>query len=360
MSLKGKIKKLANVKDNICVTISLNTHRTHPDSLKDEILLKNLVVEAEKRLTDEYGKRPVAKILERLSTIESKIDRDKNLDSMHIFVSDNTEEIIKTIWPTHHDRVTIGESFDLRALIKADNRSTEYMILVLSQEGGVHLYSAINECITDEIKNEDFPFSETPYYIPDREQRSDAKLVDDIIREFFNNVDKALIKVARENELKCIVICTEDNFSKLMQVTDDASVYIGYAPIDYNNSKPHHVAGQGWDIIKDELYNEQKEAIEDMKEAISQHKVLTDLQEIYRAAIDGRGDTLIVFEDFLQPVIMKDERTLERADDTGKPDVIEDITSDIAWNIIDKGGRVYFTGQEEIKELGDIVLKTRY
>ncbi len=359
MSLKGKIKKLANVHDPICVTISLNTHRTHPDSLKDEILLKNLVTEAEKRLIEEFGKRPAAKVLERLSTIEEKINRNESLDSMHIFLSDNTEEIIKTIWPTPQDRVIIGESFDLRALIKDYNRSTEYMIMVLSQ-GGVLLYNAVNECITKEIKNEDFPFAETPYYTANGEERSNAKLVDDLIREFYNEVDKSLIRVARENELKTIVIGTEDNFSKLLQVTDDASVYIGYAPIDYNNSKPHNVVEQAWEIIKEELHNERKDAIEDVKEAISQHKVLTDLQEIYQAAIDGRGDTLIVYEDFSQPVAMKDERTFERVNDIDKPNVIEDITSVIAWDILDKGGRVYFTHQEEIKDLGEIVLKTRY
>lgn len=359
MTLKEQIKKLAGDKDELCVTISLNTHRTHPDSLKDEILLKNLLNEAETRVTEEFGKRPAAAVLDRISKVGDKVNRDYNLDSLHIFLSEDTEEIVKLIWPTFQDRVTIGESFDLRPLIKAYNRSTEYLILVLSQ-GGVHLYDAMNDSIIGEVKNEDFPFGEMPYYIPNREERSDAKRVDDLIREFFNQVDKALVKVAQEKELGCIVISTEDNFSKLREVSDNLDVYLGHAPIDYDNSKPHDIVKPAWDIIRILLSQQRAAAIEEMSEAVGEHRVLTDLHEIYEAAIDGRGDMLIVYEDFIQPVIMKDERTFDLVDDVTLPGIIDDITSDIAWEVLLKGGRVFFTKQEEIKEFGDIVLKTRY
>ena len=97
-----------------------------------------------------------------------------------------------------------------------------------------------------------------------------------------------------------------------------------------------------------------------MKEAVSQGKDLTDLQEIFQAAIDGRGEMLIVHQNFVQPVLMKDDRTFDLVDDVTKPDVIDDITSNIAWEVISKKGSVIFTTQEEIKELGEIVLKTRF
>jgi len=43
MVLKEKLKQLTDEKGNLCVTISLNTHRTHPENAQDEILLKNLI-----------------------------------------------------------------------------------------------------------------------------------------------------------------------------------------------------------------------------------------------------------------------------------------------------------------------------
>ena len=93
---------------------------------------------------------------------------------------------------------------------------------------------------------------------------------------------------------------------------------------------------------------------------MGQGSVLTDLQEIYQASIDGRGDLLIVHDNYVQPVYLTGERAFELVTDKTKPGVIDDITSDIAWNVLSKNGRVIFTMQDEIKELGKIVLKTRY
>jgi hypothetical protein len=47
-------------------------------------------------------------------------------------------------------------------------------------------------------------------------------------------------------------------------------------------------------------------------------------------------------------------------DDATTPNAIDDITSTIAWEVLSKKGRIFFTSQDEIKDLGKIVLKTRY
>ena len=93
---------------------------------------------------------------------------------------------------------------------------------------------------------------------------------------------------------------------------------------------------------------------------MGQGSVLTDLQEIYQASIDGRGDLIIVHDNYVQPVYLTGERAFELVTDKTKPGVIDDITNDIAWNVLSKNRRVIFTMQDEIKELGKIVLKTRY
>lgn len=359
MALKDKLIKLANERNKPSVTISLNTHRTHPDSLKDEILLKNLLNEAEKRVIEEYGKRPAASLLEKIATVGNEINRDYNLDSLHIFLSNDTKEIIKITWPTHEDKVQIGETFDIRSIIKAYNRVEEYYILVLSQ-GGVNLYEAMNDVIIIEIKNEYFPFGPNPNYPGDAELKSNAKLMGDLVKEYFNDVDKAMVKAHNELALPCVVIGTEDNYSRLLEVADKLDIYLGHRPIDYNNTANHHLAQQGWEVMKQKMHEERAEAIDEMREAIGTGKVLTDIAEIYRAAIDGNGDMLIVYEEFSQPAKIVDERTIELADDPMAEDVVEDITSTIAWEIMSKKGRVIFTCQEEIKELGEIVLKTRY
>lgn len=50
MTLRQKLEVLATEKNTPCVTISLNTHRTHPDNAQDVILLKNLKKKPKKDL----------------------------------------------------------------------------------------------------------------------------------------------------------------------------------------------------------------------------------------------------------------------------------------------------------------------
>ncbi len=359
MTLKEQLHVLAEEKNSPCVTISFNTHRTHPDNAMDAVTLKNLLNEAEERVIAEFGKRPVATLLKKLEDIPSEIDENYNLDSLHIFVSNDTKEIIKSTWPSSNEGVHISDSFAVRSILKSHVRSEHYLLMLMAQSG-VTLYEAMNDGIIKEIENEDFPFAETRHYNTHSDRGSDSKHLDDAVREYLNKVDKALVNVHNQTDMDCVVICTEDNYSRLQQVADKPSVYLGYDAVDYNHTEPHHIVKQSWDIIQTLQTERRTKAIEEMKEAVGQHAVLTDLQEIYQASIDGRGDMLIVHQDFSQAVIMTGDRTFKRVDDATEENAIDDITSTIAWEVLSKKGRVFFTRQDEIQDLGDIVLKTRY
>lgn len=359
MTTRQKLQALAGEKNTPCVSIFLNTHRTHPDNALDVIQLKNLLKEAEDRVVKEFGKRSVASLLERLSSIGSEIDENYNLDSLNIFLSNDTTEVIRSAWPVTKNAVHISETFDLRSLIKTFNRSEEYFVLLLSQSG-VHLYHALNDGITTEARNEDFPFAENKHYNTYADKGSDSKHLDDLVREFLNRVDKAAVNIHNEKGLNFVVICTEDNYSRLLQVADRPSIYLGHAHVDYNNITTHHLAKQSWEVVKALQESRITEAINEMNQAVGKGNVLTDLQEIYQAAMDGRGELLIVHQDFAQPVLMTGDRTFDIVTDTKQPNVIDDITSDIAWDVLSKNGRVFFSSGDEIKNFGTIVLKTRY
>jgi hypothetical protein len=359
MTIKERIKLLANNNSKACVTISLNTHKTHPDNLQDEILLKKLLKEAEERVISEFGKREVPELLVKIQSVASSIDVNYNLDSLHLFLSEEVEEVIRLPWPARVNEVHVGAGFSLRPIIKAYNRTQHYLVMLLSQSG-VNVYEALNDTISSEVINDEFPFGENTHFETEAVRRSDSKHVDNLVREFLNKVDKALVKLHIETGLHCVVICTEDNYSRLMQVTDRPHAYMGFANVDYNSIKTHQLAKQSYEIVKDYQLNRRLQAIEEMKEAVGQGNVLTDLQEIYQAALDGRGELLIVHQDFAQAVMMKDERTFELITDPSLPNAIDDITSVIAWQVISKNGRVVFTVQDSLKDLGEIVLKTRY
>ncbi len=359
MTIRQQLEQLATETNHPCVTISLNTHRTHPDNAQDDLQLKNLLKEARERIVEEFGKRPVDGLLQKIEALPTEIDVNYNLNSLHIYLSNDTQEVIRSPHPTFENRVHIADKFALRPLLKVYNRSEEYLLLLLSQSG-VQLFDALNDGINAEIRNADFPFSETRHYNTHSDRGSDSKHLDDLVREFLNKVDKAVVQVHNETGLTCVVVCTEDNYSRLMQVADKPGIYAGHASINYNQTALHHIAEQGWEVMEKLQQERKAEAVSEMKEAVAKGNVYTDLQDIYLAALDGRGDLLIIHEEYSQPVIMTGDRSFTVATDPTQPGVVDDITNQIAWEVLSKKGRVSYTAQDEIRDLGPIVMKTRY
>lgn len=359
MSIKNQLSKLANESNYPCITIAFNTHRTAPDNQQDYIKLKNFAREAEDRLLQEFGKREIQSILDQLQNLPEEMDVSKNLESLHIYLSKDTFEFIRTTWPVANEGVFIDDSFAIRPLIKAMNRNEEYFILYLTQKG-VHLYLAINDAIVREIENEDFPYTESRYNLTHLIHQGDESQTNKV-KEFYNQVDKAVQRATADTDLPCLIIATDDNYNIFHSVADQPQMYIGNISADFGSvNQKNQISTAAWEYMKNRQFENRTESIEEMKKAINQGNVLTDLQEIYQAAIDGRGDLLIVHQDFQQTVRMLDDRTFDLIDDATEVGAIDDITSNIAWEIISKKGRAIFTQQDEIKELGPIVLKTRY
>jgi hypothetical protein len=356
---REKLEKLASEKNSPCVTISMNTHRNYPENQKDIVLLRSLIIDAKERVLKEYGKRTVEELLKKMDQLETEMDVDFNLDSIHMFVSNSTKEIIKSTWPVMQNTVQVSETFAVKPLIKAFNRTVEYLILKLTQSE-VRLLLAINDGIVGEIKNDDFPFLNVVDDTTDVETVTNGKQAENLTREFFNKIDKGLVRVTNKTNMKCVVICTNDNYNRLMKVADKPSVYMGWTNINYNNTANHSIANDAWEVVN--VYQEKGRAedIKEMQEAVNKGNVLTDLSEIYQAAKEGRGDLLIVNDHFHQAVRVTGEFSLDLVTDNTLPGVISDITSDIAWDVISKKGRAIFTTQEELKSLGDIALKVRY
>ncbi|MCS7035747.1 MAG: hypothetical protein RMJ33_13655 [Saprospiraceae bacterium] len=360
MALREQLEKLAKVHSHPCVTISLNTHRTHPDNVQDGIVLKNLCSEAEHRLLAEFDKRHVLPLIEHIKALPQKVDVNYNLESLHAFVSEGVEEIIRLPIHVPENGVHIADTFAIRPLIKALNRVTEYLIAVVSQSG-VHLYRAINDAVVEEIRNGEFPYEPMTNYETEKEKLTDPKRLDNLVREYLNGMDKALNRVHNQTGLHCVVVATEDNYSRLMQVADRQVIYYdGFVHINYNQLAPHKVAAEAWKLVSQVQRQERAKAIEEMIESVKEGKVVTDIHEIYSAAKEGRGDLLIVHESFKLPARITGEFTFEVVDDPLAPDVVDDLTSDIAWEVYSKKGRVVFTEQNGIKQLGDIALKVRY
>lgn len=248
--LNSTIQQLKKTSGQACITISLPTHRTHPQNQQDAILLKNLVKEAEDKLVDRYGKREYPDTLKKLEKVDQNVDIQHNLDSLHIFLSEEVQEIITLPVAMNTSEVIVGDHFDVQYLQEFAESSKEYMILLLSQ-GGINLYDTLNEHIVREVRNDDFPISQNTHYITHSDKASDSKQVDNAVKEYFNHADKAVQRAANASGLKVVVVGTPRNYQHLMAVADRKETYLGNSPINYNDIARKTLGEQAWAVVQD-------------------------------------------------------------------------------------------------------------
>ncbi len=112
--------------------------------------------------------------------------------------------------------------------------------------------------------------------------------------------------------------------------------------------------------MKQELVRKNDDYFKELDAAVGKGLVITDLQEIYRACQDGRGDLLIVQENFHQAVKILSDRDIEPVDNNVGLDTIDDISSLLALLVDEKGGQTVYVPEIPNEELQPIALKTRY
>ena len=243
---KLKLEALLRETGSPCVSISFNTHKAYPDYELDHIALKNLQKEALHLLLDKYDKDRVRHLIIKLTEISSKLDFTRSSNSTHIFISETMEEIVKSSLVLSKDTVHVANKFFVDHIQQEFQLAENHLILLLSQSG-VQLFEATNDTITEEILSHGFPFEKFEH--APLENKSDGKKTDNLIREYFNKVDKSVVKIHNENKLNCVVISTNDNYSKLLQIADKKEIYFAHSKLNYNDVSHYQIGIQAYNSL---------------------------------------------------------------------------------------------------------------
>lgn len=293
------LKKLKNITSDCCVRIILQTHRTIPDNEKDSIVLKNLIKEAESRLRANYEKAFVIDMMERINTLAEGINHRFNKESLVLFINENTAEYIR-LPITVENRVVVDKTFATRDLVRALYRETSYYILVLSRDKA-RLIEAFNDKVTDEIE-EGFPMVNTDLNPVQRSEAAIGSRQTNLVREFFNRVDKQLNKVQKENPMPVIICTEESNYPEYLKIVDKKEMIIGELFGNRMNDKAHYVVEAVWPVMKKLKAEKNNLHLAELKAPVNSRNFLIDFNEIWQAVNDGRGKTLFVKQGYFQPV----------------------------------------------------------
>lgn len=357
--MKSALERLSKVKEAVCVSIILETHKTHPDNQKDSILLKNLITQANQRLEKNYGAGVAKTFTDKLNSIANKIDHNHNDNGLLLFASETVAEYVRI--PTHPTtRVIIADTFATRPIIRALKKDTDYYILALSL-GKARLIEASSNDLIKEVEDDRFPITENRLQTGSNDEAAIANRITNLRQEFFNRIDKAVNAIRSGNPLPVIVYAEETNYNHYLKEADYPNTILGHVLLKNFNDKAANLVKEIWPFVRDLTVAKNRARISELKTAVSNGNYFADLNEIWNAVQDGRGNTLFVEEGYHQPVKNTDGvlMPVDRNDENTKPD-IDDVIDEIIEFNLKFGGDVVFLKKDTLENFNQIALITRY
>ena len=356
--MKSLLDKLKKVHTEGCVSILLNTHRTSPESQQDVIQLKNLLREAESKLAKAYDSEFAQSIADKLEELTSELNHLYNLDSMAVFVNGEIAEVVRMAIPVR-DRVEVGTNFVVRDLIRAANESARYYVLVLSRKQArmIEAYNAnpVRESF------DGFPMI-NEVIETDTHKLTMATGTDNIIENFFRHVDNEVSRVLNRDRLPLVVATEERNYHHYMKVATHTKDVVAHLNQNRDEVEARLIVADCWPLVHQKVLERNTNRVEDLRKAVSSGNFMSDLNDISRALLEGRGRTLYVKADYYQPGVMKEDRIelLNSIEETNGDALIDDIVDRLVFRSIDFGGDVVFVDGDQLENFEGVALVTRY
>lgn len=357
--METKLKELKNVRAENCVTIILNTHRTLPDNKKDAIQLKNLIKDAESKLQTVCDQKTAEHLTAKINDLANTINHRHNLESLILFVNEQVSEFVR-LPITVGDRVVVGNRFAMRDLIRGLHNQTNYYVLVLNKDEA-RLIEASNDKVAKEC-GFPFPFQNQLSQTSFKAEPSDAGRIRNLTSEFFNQVDKVVNKVHKDNPFPILISTDEQHYNDYLRVADKPdTIFPEFLSRSRQTEADHAIVSDAWELVQKLTQKQNNERKADLQTAVSTNKFISDTTEIFQAIKQGRVQTLFVEENLFQPAIIQNDTVMYVSEDKANAtDMVDDIYDELIDLNMDFGGDVVFLPKESLAKFNGFAAMTRY
>ncbi|RYX83863.1 hypothetical protein EON83_13030 [bacterium] len=359
---RSDLHQLQAMRDYPSLSIITPTHRTSPDNLQDPIRVKNLVTEATNQLHDQFSKREVEPLLERLNTLVGQIDWHHTLDGMALFVSKDFGGHFDLPFPVT-ERVVVDESFGTRELVFSMNRSPRYHVLVLS-EHRTHLFEAVRDQLR-ESRVGGFPLehegSEEVRGLPGGHGVHEAGYRDESDRHFFHHIDAELSKMQEHDPLPVVVTGVTRSLALWDELSSNKASLAGTLGGSYEDTHAHELGQLVWPVMEEFMARDRAQILDELGEAIGAQKYAGGMDELWTLALEGRGATLLVEEDFhYMGEVRPNGMLMATTENPVGDETLVDVVDDLIEMVLSKSGRVVFVDNGSLEANGGIALILRY
>ncbi len=352
------------------VSIFIRTHRTFPDNDKDSIALKNQLKLAETNLKKQYDEEITKQVMRHIQQQLADLNQNYNLDTLAIFATPEQAQVVRFPFKAE-ERVVINDRFMVQDILRNLLSAVHYYVVVATREKG-RLIEAVDDRVVHEFDPQDtdalnvLPFGAFPMQSDNlTATRVDerAGVEDNYIKEFMNRIDKNLQAMRARNNLPVIVVGDKRNLGFYQEVSDQPASII--ATVDnithMDNSDAQHIIDGVQNAVKHYQRQQQEQASQEIQSLRGSSRVRTDLQDIYRAALEGNAATLYVRQNYsLAGHLDADQRAAISEPTSDSTSSQNDMVDDLIELVRKNSGQVMFLDPAMTGELEPLVLVTRY
>jgi hypothetical protein len=356
---RADVEKLQQTHASPAVSILTPTHRHDPGAREDLVRLRGLAHRARDRLLGMFPKREVAPIIDGLEDALARLDLNRPLDAIALFATRDATHVFKLPFPVH-EQVVVDETFATRDLVRGLARTPRYRVLALAEKPA-RLFEATGDALV-EVRTGGFPIQveggrgealESGGY-PVHTSHGDEQH-----RQFFRRVDRALEVASAEEPLPVFVVGVARDLGYFDEVTRHRDSIAARIHGGHERTPPTAIATVVAPAVRRYFDELRSAALTRLVEAIGMQRTALGIDAVWRAAHEGRGDTLLVEEDyFAGPSRLIGGRLQPAAADD--PDVLDDPVDEIVEAVLAHHGEVMFLERHALAEYGRIGLITRY
>lgn len=372
---KEEIEELLAEPGIPCVSIIIPTHRIAPDGINDPRQVNTGIKYAKELLMQKYsGKNwDIDRMIKSIDQISKEIDYTHSKEGIGIFVSTRIARLVKFPFEVT-EKIKVEDAFDSRDLLYYISTIIDYCVLSISRKH-IHLFTAKGAEL-QEIKNEDFPIDYTEEYEYSKPSRGisfgnnafkdferDKSVMQEVrLIDFLRKADHLLRKYVNDH-IPLVISGGKKEIADYVRTTIHTKRIIGKVAGNYNSNGHFQLANLSWKHVQNYLKNQTQNLLLNLHELIGKEMVVIGIEEVWKAAKEGKGLELIVEKDFESPAfISTDGFDLKKHKPTGRKPYLYagDTVEKTIKTVREKKGKVVFVGNGEMKDLDAIALKLRY
>lgn len=366
------IRLLQQEKGKICISIIVPTHPTSPDRRIDPLAVEKAVSIATEYLHIKFPEAETKPLIKSLQELVKTIDYTHNTLGLGLYISAGAQVMVHYPFPVV-EKVIISNDFEIRDLLYKESFAIPYYVLLLSEKK-LRLFSGLFDHLT-EVTDGEFPKVYHEEYLYNKPTKSStlagyshekgfekdkSELQEIRCKGFFRSADEQL-KQYLTRETPLIVMGVEKELAWYKNISRHESRIIKTFSGNYHQIDQQVVVNKAWNAMLDHIRQKRQDQIRDFNEKIGEHHGISGIQEVWKAAQEGRALDLLVEKDFRCPGFLdKDAYHLHLKPPVAPHQILADAVGELIETVMNKNGRIYFTDNDSLTDFQRVALITRY